>query len=344
MRDNLYSARQDGDEYSSRAASCARRACSCPRRCIPSSPPRCSPGSAPPSWRSSCLARPMVARAVRRRPGATRRSSASPATGTTGRRSVPAIAPATTPSRVDGLSRDTEHRGPKSERRVQPRHTKPSENPNGGRAAVLGLCYRPLLRGLPPAPRVRRSPNSGAARSLSPMRSIRFLAALAVLAGAPALAQDKGTRAQACRRCQPERPDGARQRAVRTQGPAAPLAARAIGGWRPGMHRGGHGLAARWRDLAGDAPIAKPKLGTPQARRVHAAGRQEGARDQRLAGPSRRRHVPAEGRADAHRPRSHQLGLDADVWLTPMPDRRLSRLEREEMSATKCGAVRLARR
>ena len=31
---------------------------------------------------------------------------------------------------------------------------------------------------------------------------------------------------------------------------------------------------------------------------------------------------------------SHQLGLDADVWLTPMPNRRLSRAEREEMSAT----------
>ncbi len=30
---------------------------------------------------------------------------------------------------------------------------------------------------------------------------------------------------------------------------------------------------------------------------------------------------------------SHQIGLDADVWLTPMPDRRLSRNEREEMSA-----------
>src|SRR5215204_3303710 len=30
---------------------------------------------------------------------------------------------------------------------------------------------------------------------------------------------------------------------------------------------------------------------------------------------------------------SHQLGLDADVWLTPMPDRRLSREEREMMSA-----------
>jgi penicillin-insensitive murein endopeptidase len=31
---------------------------------------------------------------------------------------------------------------------------------------------------------------------------------------------------------------------------------------------------------------------------------------------------------------SHQIGLDADIWLTPMPDRKLSREEREEMSAT----------
>jgi penicillin-insensitive murein endopeptidase len=31
---------------------------------------------------------------------------------------------------------------------------------------------------------------------------------------------------------------------------------------------------------------------------------------------------------------SHQLGLDADIWLTPMPDRTLSRKERETMSAT----------
>jgi penicillin-insensitive murein endopeptidase len=31
---------------------------------------------------------------------------------------------------------------------------------------------------------------------------------------------------------------------------------------------------------------------------------------------------------------SHQVGLDADVWLTPMPPRELSRAEREEMSAT----------
>jgi penicillin-insensitive murein endopeptidase len=31
---------------------------------------------------------------------------------------------------------------------------------------------------------------------------------------------------------------------------------------------------------------------------------------------------------------SHQVGLDADIWLSPMPDRTLTREEREEMSAT----------
>lgn len=31
---------------------------------------------------------------------------------------------------------------------------------------------------------------------------------------------------------------------------------------------------------------------------------------------------------------SHQVGLDADIWLTPMPDRHLSFEEREKMSAT----------
>ena len=31
---------------------------------------------------------------------------------------------------------------------------------------------------------------------------------------------------------------------------------------------------------------------------------------------------------------SHQIGLDADLWLTPMPDRRLSPAERDEMPAT----------
>ena len=31
---------------------------------------------------------------------------------------------------------------------------------------------------------------------------------------------------------------------------------------------------------------------------------------------------------------SHQIGLDADIWLTPMPNREFTRAEREELSAT----------
>src|SRR5262245_41299516 len=31
---------------------------------------------------------------------------------------------------------------------------------------------------------------------------------------------------------------------------------------------------------------------------------------------------------------SHQVGLDADIWLTPMPDHRLSEKEREDLAAT----------
>ncbi len=41
---------------------------------------------------------------------------------------------------------------------------------------------------------------------------------------------------------------------------------------------------------------------------------------------------------------SHQVGLDADIWLTPMPNRRLTYQEREEMSAIdalKAGSVRV---
>jgi penicillin-insensitive murein endopeptidase len=36
---------------------------------------------------------------------------------------------------------------------------------------------------------------------------------------------------------------------------------------------------------------------------------------------------------------SHQVGLDADIWLTPMPNRELTRQEREEMSATMNGVA-----
>ena len=31
---------------------------------------------------------------------------------------------------------------------------------------------------------------------------------------------------------------------------------------------------------------------------------------------------------------SHQVGLDADIWLIPMPNRLLTRKEREDLMAT----------
>ena len=36
---------------------------------------------------------------------------------------------------------------------------------------------------------------------------------------------------------------------------------------------------------------------------------------------------------------SHQIGLDADIWLTPMPSRRLSLAERDQFSATEIVAA-----
>jgi murein endopeptidase len=41
---------------------------------------------------------------------------------------------------------------------------------------------------------------------------------------------------------------------------------------------------------------------------------------------------------------SHQIGLDADVWLMPMPRGRLDREQRENMSAVNMASLRLARR
>ncbi len=65
---------------------------------------------------------------------------------------------------------------------------------------------------------------------------------------------------------------------------------------------------------------------------------------QNLARDARAKHIwPGLLVGDMSQPRggpmitghaSHQIGLDADVWLSPMPDRTLTRAEREETSAT----------
>lgn len=60
----------------------------------------------------------------------------------------------------------------------------------------------------------------------------------------------------------------------------------------------------------------------PNAKKAGWNGLLVGDMAQARGGPMRTGHL------------SHQVGLDADIWLTPMPNRELSRDEREEMSAT----------
>lgn len=114
----------------------------------------------------------------------------------------------------------------------------------------------------------------------------------------------------------------------------APLPARAIGGYARGCVAGGVAL-----------PMDGPNWQVMRLSRNRAWGHPDMIRFlERLAA-----RVPEINGwpgllvGDISQPRggpmltghaSHQLGLDADIWLTPMPDRRLSRLEREEMSAT----------
>ena len=104
---------------------------------------------------------------------------------------------------------------------------------------------------------------------------------------------------------------------------------------RQGMPRRRRGAAHRRSGLAGHAPLAQPQLGPPRARR---AGREAGGR-----GASAHDGWPGLLVGDISQPRggpmltghaSHQVGLDADIWLTPMPDRRLTEQEREDLSAT----------
>ena len=84
--------------------------------------------------------------------------------------------------------------------------------------------------------------------------------------------------------------------------------------------------AGRRRDLAGDAPFAQSLLGpsrrrSPSSSAFRARRRDEGVWPGILVGDiSQPRGGPMlTGHA------SHQIGLDADIWLTPMPDHTLSR-------------------
>ncbi len=168
------------------------------------------------------------------------------------------------------------------------------------------------------------------------MRTLRLLFAALVLGVVPAAAQDKGS-------LDPKplpplaNPDNPATPAKQLFGRAltpADLEARSIGFYSRGCLAGGEALpvnGSAWQvmRLSRNRMWGNPALisflehfakDVPKVSRW--PGILVGDISQPRGGPMLTGHA------------SHQIGLDADIWLTPMPRRELSRSEREEMSAT----------
>lgn len=111
-------------------------------------------------------------------------------------------------------------------------------------------------------------------------------------------------------------------------------AARSIGFLCQGVPSERQGPSDRWRCVARHASVAQPQLGAPKLialieklaveARAHDGwpGLLVGDISQPRGGPMPSGHA------------SHQVGLDVDIWFTPMPEERLSAQQREELSAT----------
>ncbi len=165
--------------------------------------------------------------------------------------------------------------------------------------------------------------------------TLRLLLVLLLIGAAPALAQDPGTLED---KVLPplEHPDSpstpARELFGRKTKPD-PVAARSIGFYSRGCLAGAVALPINgptWQvmRLSRNRNWGHPKLVeflerlAEKAKKVGWNGLLVGDMSQPRGGPMLSGHA------------SHQVGLDADIWLTPMPDRKLSREEREMMSAT----------
>jgi penicillin-insensitive murein DD-endopeptidase len=114
---------------------------------------------------------------------------------------------------------------------------------------------------------------------------------------------------------------------------AAALAPRALGWYSKGCLAGGVHLADTGPDwqamrLSRNRAWGHPKL-IALLKRFATETRKDGWTGLLVGDISQPRGGPMlTGHA------SHQVGLDADIWLTPMPDRVLTRQEREEIQAT----------
>src|SRR5215470_3480149 len=114
----------------------------------------------------------------------------------------------------------------------------------------------------------------------------------------------------------------------------APLAARAVGSYAKGCLAGGVSLPINGPDwqvmrLSRNRNWGNPRLLDYLERLASDARALDGWPGLLIGDMSQARGGPM---LTGHT--SHQIGLDADIWLTPMPKNQLSREQREEMSAT----------
>jgi penicillin-insensitive murein endopeptidase len=116
--------------------------------------------------------------------------------------------------------------------------------------------------------------------------------------------------------------------------PAANLKARAIGSYARGCMAGGKAIAVdgpAWQvmRLSRNRNWGHPDLVALVERLAVEAREKDGWNGLLVGDLAQPRGGPmTSGHA------SHQVGLDADIWLTPMPNRTLSAKEREEIQAT----------
>lgn len=165
------------------------------------------------------------------------------------------------------------------------------------------------------------------------MRQIPLLLAAVLLAAAPAAAQTSGAdgRSEAAKARAALPADAAKVLFGDQTGPA-PLAARSIGAYARGCLAGAVALPVdgpawqvmrltRNRNWGHPALIAFLERFAARGRAVGWPGLLVGDLSQPRGGPMLTGHA------------SHQIGLDADIWFSPMPDHTLSAGERETISA-----------
>jgi len=165
------------------------------------------------------------------------------------------------------------------------------------------------------------------------MRLVAPLFALVLLA-ADAAAQDKGSvNPVALPPINPADPKTPAKEIFGRKNTPLPVQARSIGFYTAGCIAGAVALPINGKTwqvmrLSRNRNWGHPKLiaflerFAPKAKAAGWNGLLVGDMAQARGGPMRTGHM------------SHQVGLDADIWLTPMPHRELTREEREDMSAT----------